>query len=115
MKNDNIGSLTIEVVKNGVKAKKPVVLAIIGPLIILILLGYMVTVIGTPGTVNIGVVDQDQGLGSLSASSELITQLKDQENVNVLSINPNDINSSFKDKSVDAVIIFPKTSRVIWL
>lgn len=108
MKNDNIGSLTIEVIKNGLKAKRPVVLAIIGPLIILILLGYMVSVIGTTGTVNIGVVDQDQGLGNVSASSELITQLKDQKNVNVLSVSPNAINSSFKDKSIDAVVIFPE-------
>ena len=108
MENEGFGRIIGNVIKNGFKRKVPIGMAILGPIIIMIVLGYMVTIAGTADTVNIGVVNQDQGLGNVNAASSIIEELKEQENVNVISINQNEINNDFKDRSIDAVIVFPE-------
>ena len=108
MENEGFGRMIGNVIKNGFKRKVPIGMAVFGPIIIMIVLGYMVTIAGTADTVNIGVVNQDQGLGNVNAASSIIEELKGQENVNVISINQNEINNDFKDRSIDAVIVFPE-------
>jgi len=108
MENEGFGRMVLNVIKNGFKRKVPIGMAVFGPIIIMIILGYMVTIAGTADTVNIGVVNNDQGLGNVNAASSIIEELKGQENVNVISINHNEINNDFKDRSIDAVIVFPE-------
>ena len=108
MENEGFGRMVLNVIKNGFKRKVPIGMAVFGPIIIVIILGYMVTIAGTADTVNIGVVNNDQGLGNVNAASSIIEELKGQENVNVISINHNEINNDFKDRSIDAVIVFPE-------
>jgi ABC-type multidrug transport system permease subunit len=108
MENEGFGRMVLNVIKNGFKRKVPIGMAVFGPIIIMIIMGYMVTIAGTADTVNIGVVNNDQGLGNVNAASSIIEELKGQENVNVISINHNEINNDFKDRSIDAVIVFPE-------
>ncbi len=108
MENEGFGSMLANVIKNGFKRKVPIGMAVFGPIIIMIVLGYMVTIAGTVDTVNIGVVNQDQGLGNVNAASSIIEELKGQENINVTSISQNEISSDFKDRSIDAAIVFPE-------
>ncbi|MGB9978802.1 ABC transporter permease [Methanobacterium sp.] len=108
MENEGIGRMIGNVIKNGFKRKMPVGMAIFGPIIIMIVLGYMVTIAGTSDTVNIGVVNQDQGLGNVNAASSIIEDLKEQDNVNVIYISQNEINNDFKDRSIDAAVVFPE-------
>ena len=108
MENEGFGSMLANVIKNGFKRKVPIGMAVFGPIIIMIVLGYMVTIAGTADTVDIGVVNHDQGLGNVNAASSIIDELKGQDNVNVTSINQNEINSDFKDRSIDAAIVFPE-------
>ena len=108
MENEGFGSMLANVIKKGFKRKVPIGMAVFGPIIIMIVLGYMVTIAGTADTVNIGVVNQDQGLGNVNAASNIIEELKGQDNVNVIFINQNEINSDFKDRSIDAAIVFPE-------
>jgi ABC-type multidrug transport system permease subunit len=100
--------MTADVIKNGFKTKNPLGMAIFGPVIIMIVLGYMVTMAGTVDTVNIGVVNNDLGMGNLTFSSKIIDELKNQDNVNVKSINQSNINGDFKEGTVDAVLVFPE-------
>ena len=108
MENEGFGSMLANVIKNGFKRKVPIGIAVFGSVIIMIVLGYMVTIAGTADTVNIGVVNHDQGLANVNAASNIIEELKGQDNVNVISINQNDISSDFKDRSIDAAIVFPE-------
>ncbi|HEX3013862.1 MAG TPA: ABC transporter permease [Methanobacterium sp.] len=108
MENKGFGGMVASVIKNGFKMKVPVGMAVFGPIIIMIVLGYMVTIAGTADTVNIGVVNQDQGLGNINAASSIIEELKGQDNVNVIFIGQNEISSDFKDRSIDAAIVFPE-------
>ena len=108
MENEGFGSMLANVIKNGFKRKVPIGMAVFGPIIIMIVLGYMVTIAGTADTVNIGVVNHDQGLANVNIASNIIEEIKGQENVNVTSINQNEISSDFKDKSIDAAIVFPE-------
>jgi ABC-type multidrug transport system, permease component len=108
MESEGFGTMLAGVIKNGFKRKVPIGAAVLGPIIIMIVLGYMVTIAGTADTVNIGVVNQDQGLGNVNAASNIIEELKKQDNVNVTSINQNEINSDFKSRSIDAAIVFPE-------
>ena len=108
MENEGFGSMLASVIKNGFKRKVPIGAAVLGPIIIMIVLGYMVTIAGTADTVNIGVINQDNGLANVNAASNIIEELKGQDNVNVISINQNEISSDFKDRSIDAAIVFPE-------
>ena len=108
MKNDSFGRMILNVIKNGFKARTPIGMAIVGPIIIMIVLGYMITIAGTTDTVNIGVVNQDQGLGNVNAASNLIGELKGQDNVNIISISQNEIGSDFKKGTIDAALVFPE-------
>jgi len=109
MENDSFGGMVVSTIKNGFKTKTPIGIAILAPIIIMIVLGYMVTTAGTTETVNIGVVNQDQGLGNITAASSIIDELKGQDNVKLISISQNEINSNFKDGSIDAALIFPES------
>lgn len=82
--DNNILKMTFNVVKTAFKRKSPVGIAIFGSLILMILLGYLITIAGTTDTVNIGVVNQDQGIGNISAASNMIEELKKQQNINLV-------------------------------
>ena len=108
MENEGFGRMIGNVIKNGFKRKVPIGMAVFGPIIIMIVLGYMVTIAGTADTVNIGVVNNDQGLGNVNVASSIIDEFKGQENVDVISISQNEISSDFKDRSIDAAVVFPE-------
>lgn len=108
MKDNNFLSMFTDVVKNGVKNKTSLGIAVIGPIVVMIILGYIITMAGTADTLNIGVVDQDQGLRNISVASKITEELKNQDDVNVISINLDDVNNSFKDRTIDAVLVFPE-------
>ncbi len=108
MKNDSFGGMIADVIKNGVRTRAPLGMAILGPIIIMIVLGYMVTIAGTTDTVNIGVVNKDMGFGNMNAASSIIEELKGQDNVNIIAISQNDINASMKEGTIDAALVFPE-------
>lgn len=112
MKDNNFLSMFTDVVKNGVKNKTSLGIAVIGPIVVMIILGYIITMAGTADTLNIGVVDQDQGLRNISVASKITEELKNQDDVNVISINLDDVNNSFKDRTIDAVLVFPENFTV---
>ena len=92
MSKNSFIEMTADVFKNGLKNKQTIGIAIIAPILIMIVLGYMVTMAGTPDPVKIGVVNYDNGIGNVSASSSIIEDLKAQDNVTVVSISQNEIN-----------------------
>lgn len=112
MKDNNFLFMFTDVVKNGVKNKTSLGIAVIGPIVVMIILGYIITMAGTADTLNIGVVDQDQGLRNISVASKITEELKNQDDVNVISINLDDVNNSFKDRTIDAVLVFPENFTV---
>ncbi|HMK53207.1 MAG TPA: ABC transporter permease [Methanobacteriaceae archaeon] len=112
MKNDNFGNMIAKVLKNGFKSKRTLGMAIIVPLVILIVLGYIVTMIGTVDPVKIGVVNNDKGIGNISAASSIIEELKGQENVTIVSINANEIKSDLDDKTITVALIFPENFTI---
>lgn len=107
MENNTL-KMTYDVIKNAFKRKTPVGIAIFGALALIIILGYMVTMAGTTDTVTLGVVNHDAGIGNISAASNIIEEIKNQDNITVISIDESDVNADFKDKKVDAVLIFPE-------
>ena len=57
--------------------------------------------------VTIGVINNDNGIGTVNAASSIITELKGQTNVTVVSISRDDVNSDLKNGKIDAAVIFP--------
>lgn len=108
MSKNSFIEMTADVFKNGLKNKQTIGIAIIAPILIMIVLGYMVTMAGTPDPVKIGVVNYDNGIGNVSASSSIIEDLKAQDNVTVVSISQNEINQDLNDKTITAALIFPE-------
>lgn len=108
MEKNNFMEMVVNVLRNGFKSKQTLGIAIIAPILIMIVLGYMVTMAGTQDTVKIGVVNYDNGLGNISASTNIIDELKLQENVTVVSISQDDITKDLNDKTITAALIFPE-------
>ncbi|HML06305.1 MAG TPA: ABC transporter permease, partial [Methanobacterium sp.] len=109
MKNESLVGMIASVIKNGFKLKVPVGMAIFAPIVIMVILAYMVSMAGTTDTINIGVINQDQGLGNVNIASNIIEELKGQDNVKIISINQSEISSDFKNGSIDAALGFPES------
>ena len=109
MKNEGLVGMIASVIKNGFKLKVPVGMAIFAPIVIMVILAYMVSMAGTTDTINIGVINQDQGLGNVNIASNIIEELKGQDNVKIISINQSEISSDFKNGSIDAALGFPES------
>jgi ABC-2 type transport system permease protein len=107
MENDSFTEMIMDVFKNGLN-RQTLGLAIIAPLIIMIIVGYMVTMVGTQDPVKIGVVNYDNGLGNFSAASSIVEELQNQENVSVVYISQDQITGDLNDKTITAALVFPE-------
>lgn len=108
METENFKAMTANILKNGFKNKQTLGLAVVAPIIVLIILGYMVTMAGYTEPVKIGVINNDKGIGNVNAASSIIDELKNQENVTVVYVNENDVKNDLNDKAITAVLIFPE-------
>jgi ABC-2 type transport system permease protein len=107
MENESFGGMFADILKNGFKTRRTLAIAIVVPIIVLIIIGYIVTMVGTAEPVTIGVVNNDNGIGTVNAATSIINELKGQTNVTVVSISQADVNSDLKNSKIDAAIIFP--------
>jgi len=107
MTNENFGQMIANIFKGGFKNRQTLGISIIAPIIVLIIIGYIVTMAGTAEVVTIGVVNNDNGMGPINLASNIIDELKGQDNVNVVSVSQNDVNNDLKNGKIDAAVIFP--------
>jgi len=109
MENESFGEMFSNIFKNGFKSRSTLTYAIIVPLVILIIIGYIVTMEGVTEPVTIGIVNNDNGIANMNMATSIINELKNQENVsNVVYIDLNEVNSSLKNRSIDGAVIFPE-------
>ena len=108
MENERFGAITANILKKGFKNKQTIGIAVVAPLIILIVLGYLVTMAGYTEPVKIGVINTDKGMGNVNAATTIIDEIKNQENVTVVYINENDVKNDLNDKTITAAITFPE-------
>jgi len=103
---NRILSLARRIITQCVRDKRTFALIIIVPSLVMALLGYFYTT-GTAATINIGVVNSDQGIGPMVLSGFITDELKQQPNVTVIAdMNSDDAVQALKDKKVDAVVTF---------
>ncbi len=107
MENESFGGMFADILKNGFKRRQILAITIVAPIIALIIIGYIVTMVGTAEPVTIGVINNDNGIGTVNAATSIINELNGQTNVTVVSINKNDVNNDLKNRKIDAAIIFP--------
>lgn len=107
MENENFGEMFGNILKQGFKNRQTLGIAIVVPIIVLIIIGYIVTMAGAVEPVTIGVVNNDNGIGTINAASSIIDELKGQENVTVVSVSQDEVNSDLKNRTIDAAVIFP--------
>jgi ABC-2 type transport system permease protein len=107
MENESFGGMFADILKNGFKRRQTLAITIVAPILALIIIGYIVTMVGTAEPVTIGVINNDNGIGTVNAATSIINELKGQTNVTVVSINKNDVNNDLKNSKIDAAIIFP--------
>ena len=107
MENESFGGMFVNILKNGFKSRQTLAITIVVPLIILIIIGYIITMVGAAEPVTIGVINNDNGIGTVNAASSIIDELKGQANVTVVSIGKDDIKSDLKNSKIDAALIFP--------
>jgi ABC-2 type transport system permease protein len=79
-------------------------LIIIVPSIVMALLGYFYTA-GSSSSVTLGVVNEDEGLGGLYLSRDVVDALKGQDSLTLVELRRSDVNGSLKDKKIDGAII----------
>jgi len=108
MENENFGTMATNILKKGFKNRQTLGIAVVAPIIVLIILGYMVTMAGYTEPIKIGVINNDKGIGNVNAASSIIDELKNQENVTVVYINETDVNKDLNDKTITAAVTFPE-------
>lgn len=107
MENESFGGMIANTLKSGFKNRQTLAIAIVAPIIVLIIIGYIVTMVGTAEPVTIGVVNNDNGIGTINAASSIINELRGQANVTVVSVSQDDVNNDLKNRVIDAAVIFP--------
>ena len=107
MENESFGGMFADILKNGFKRRQTLAITIMAPIMALIIIGYIVTMVGAAEPVTIGVINNDNGIGTVNAATSIINELNSQTNVTVVSINKNDVNNDLKNSKIDAAIIFP--------
>lgn len=80
-------------------------LIIIAPAFVMLLLSYFFG--ATSGNVAVGVVLDDHRTGTEHLSKQIAEALGDMDNVTVVYLDEQDVNTSLNNKSVDGVIYFP--------
>ncbi|ADZ09697.1 ABC-2 type transporter [Methanobacterium lacus] len=108
MENENFKAMVSNIARKGFKNKQTLGFAVVAPLIVLIVLGYMVTMAGYTEPVKIGVINNDKGIGNFSAATSIVNEIKNQENVTVLYINEADVKNDLDDKTITAAVTFPE-------
>ncbi|UTB32429.1 MAG: ABC transporter permease [Methanobacterium sp. ERen5] len=108
MENESFNTMVANILKDGFKNKQTIGLAVVVPLIVLIILGYIVTMAGYTEPVKIGIVNNDKGIGNVNVANNVIDELKKQENVTVVNVNENEVNDDLNDKTITAALIFPE-------
>jgi ABC-type Na+ efflux pump permease subunit len=111
MENKNFREMFVNILKKGFKNRQTLGITIVVPIIVLIIIGYIATMVGTVEPVTIGVVNNDNGIGTINAASSIIDELKGKENVTVVSVSQDDVNSELKNRKIDAAVIFPANLR----
>jgi ABC-2 type transport system permease protein len=107
MENESFGGMFADILKNGFKRRQTLAITILAPIMALIIIGYIVSMVGTAEPVTIGVVNNDNGIGTVNAATSIINELNGQTNVTVVSISQNDVNTDIKNSKIDAAVIFP--------
>lgn len=106
MRSENIVSLTVKVISNGLKDRTTLALTLIAPLVIIMVMGYMIGMMGIADPIKIGIINDDRGMGPAKASSPIIEQLDAQEGVELITLTGGDVEGAMKEKRVDAILMF---------
>lgn len=102
-------SYTWKVIVDSIKDKQALALTFIAPSIIMLVIGYVIITMGSTSTINIGIVNDDHGMGNISASSAIIKALQSQQNIAIVPMGEDELDGSFKNKTIDGALIFGDT------
>ncbi len=102
-------SYTWKVIVNSLKEKRALALTFIMPSIIMLVIGYVIITMGGTQTINIGIVNTDQGMGNISASSAIINLLQSQKNIALVPMAQGELDARMKNKTIDGALIFGST------
>ncbi len=102
-------SYTWKIIVDSLRDRQALALTFILPSVIMLVIGYVILTMGSAQTINIGVVNTDQGMGNLSASSAIIKGLQSQQNIAIVPMGADDLDGYMKNKTIDGALIFGDT------
>lgn len=102
-------SYTWNVIVNSLKDKRALALTFIAPSIIMLVIGYIIITMGSTQTINLGIVNTDQGMGNISASSAIIKGLQSQKSIALVPMVQDELDARMKNKTIDGAVIFGST------
>ena len=102
-------SYTRKVIVDSLKDRQALALAFILPSVVMLVIGYVIITMGSAQTINIGVVNTDQGMGNVSASTAIIRALQSQPNIVLVPMGADDLDGYMKNKTIDGALIFGDT------
>jgi ABC-2 type transport system permease protein len=105
MDPNRILSLARRIVTQCIRDRRTFALIIIVPSLVMALLGYFYTAGNSTG-ITIGVADADKGMGNVTLSGAVLDQLKNEQNLTLVSLSAAEVNQSIKDKKIDGAIVF---------
>ena len=79
------------------------------PSVAMLLIGFVISTMGTDDTVNLGIINDDQGVMNMTASTAIIQGLQGQDNLTLVYLTDDELADAFKDKKIDGAIVFSNT------
>jgi len=105
----NVISYIWKVFKDSLTDKQVLALTFILPSVIMLVIGYVIITMGTTQAINLGIVNEDIGMGNVSASAAIISVLGGQDNLALIPMSTDEVDGAFKNKTVDGVLVFGGT------
>lgn len=105
MDADRILSLGKRIITQCLRDRRTFALIIIAPAFIMLLLTYFFTT--ASDGVTVGVVMDDHRTGTYHLSEEIVSGMRELDNVTIVYMDAKDVNESLSNKSVNGVIVFP--------
>lgn len=102
-------NFTLKVLRESLKDKQVLAYVFIVPSIAMLLIGFVITTMGTADVVKLGIVNDDQGMLNKSASAAIIQGLQGQDNLTLVYLTGDQLDDAFKNKEIDGAVVFGGT------
>lgn len=106
MKPENLPSFIYRTFAGACRDPQTLAITFLAPSVIFILMWFVMSTMTAPTALNIGVVNEDTGMGNASLGSVFAGALGHQDNVSLTQLTRGEVDDALRDGRIDGAVIF---------